>query len=110
MPYKVEVIADSSGEWCGNRLLFSTVEEAEEYAKDLHSRWTLVREWRVMWTAEDNPHYLFRDLTLEEVEKFRQHARDNDPPNVSNWDIYHPICREVWQSRGIHPQEASNAD
>ncbi len=46
--YKVEVIADSSGKWCGNMLTFETEEEAEEYAKDLAMRWTLVRDWRVV--------------------------------------------------------------
>ena len=49
-PYKVEVIADDSGTWCGNRLLFATTEEAETYAKDLTMRWTLVRKWRVIDT------------------------------------------------------------
>ncbi len=48
MKYKVEVIADGSGEWVGNLLKFDTVEEAEAYAKDLADRWTLVRDWRVV--------------------------------------------------------------
>ena len=47
-PYKVEVIADSSGTWCGNGLKFATTEEAEIYAKDLAGRWTLVSAWRVV--------------------------------------------------------------
>jgi hypothetical protein len=45
---KVEVIADRSGEWVGNGLRFATQAEAEEYAKDLYSRWTAVKEWRVL--------------------------------------------------------------
>jgi len=48
--YKVEVIADSTGSWCGNGLLFHDVSSAEEYARDLFSRWTAVREWRVVDT------------------------------------------------------------
>lgn len=48
MKYKVEVIADSSGEWVGNQLEFDTKEQAEDYAKDLAWRWTAVREWRVV--------------------------------------------------------------
>lgn len=47
-PYKVQVIADSSGEWCGNGLTFETVNAAREYANDLMRRWTLVRDWRVI--------------------------------------------------------------
>lgn len=46
--FKVEVIADSSGQWCGNGMRFATREEAETYARDLEWRWTAVREWRVV--------------------------------------------------------------
>jgi hypothetical protein len=49
-PFSVEVIADSSEEWCGNSLRFATQGEAETYAKDLYSRWTAVRSWRVART------------------------------------------------------------
>lgn len=48
MSFKVEVIADDSGQWVGNQLTFPTKEKAEEYARDLYSRWTAVREWRVV--------------------------------------------------------------
>jgi hypothetical protein len=47
------VIADSSGKWCGNALRFKTKPEAETYAKDLASRWTLVTEWRVVESDEE---------------------------------------------------------
>jgi hypothetical protein len=46
--YRVEVIADESGQWAGNSLHFGSVEAAEAWARDLWSRWTLVREWRVV--------------------------------------------------------------
>lgn len=46
--YRVQVIADSSGEWCGNGLKFDTIEEAKDYAINLMWRWTLVRNWRVL--------------------------------------------------------------
>jgi hypothetical protein len=46
--YRVEVIADSSGKWCGNALTFNTSDEAQGYAIDLASRWLLVRAWRVI--------------------------------------------------------------
>tara|TARA_R110000868_G_scaffold234477_2_gene488167 strand:+ start:898 stop:1110 length:213 start_codon:yes stop_codon:yes gene_type:complete len=46
--YKVEVIADNSGQWVGNGMVFDTTEEAATYAKDSFSRWTAVKEWRVV--------------------------------------------------------------
>jgi hypothetical protein len=50
--YKVEVIADSSGEWCGNGLRFPSQESAKWYAINLASRWTLVTATRVVETSE----------------------------------------------------------
>jgi hypothetical protein len=52
MSYKAEVIADSSGKWCGNELRFAKREDAEAYAIDLSMRWTAVREWRVVESAD----------------------------------------------------------
>ena len=49
--FKVEVIADNSGKWCGNALKFDTQDEAEVYATDLYARWTAVREMRVVDVA-----------------------------------------------------------
>ncbi len=46
--YKVEVIADSSGSYCGNGLQFDTLEKAQEYGADLAWRWTAVRCWRIV--------------------------------------------------------------
>jgi hypothetical protein len=51
MSWKAEVIADSSGEWCGNGLRFATRLEAERYVSDLAWRWTAVRETRVVESA-----------------------------------------------------------
>lgn len=45
--WKAEVLADDSGNYATNGLCFRTKQEAEAYAADLASRWTLVREWRV---------------------------------------------------------------
>jgi hypothetical protein len=45
---RVQVIADGSGTWAGNRLDFSDIDEAVRYAKDLMNRWTLVTDWRVI--------------------------------------------------------------
>lgn len=53
MKFKVEVIADSSGKWCGNAMLYDTEGEAMDAAISLMNRWLLVREWRVVEVADD---------------------------------------------------------
>jgi len=50
--FKVEVIADDSGQWTSNALRFDSKRAAETYAKDLFSRWTAVKEWRVVETKD----------------------------------------------------------
>ena len=50
MNWKGEVIADNSGEWCGNALVFKTKEEAEKYIHNLMMKWFAVRETRVIET------------------------------------------------------------
>ncbi len=52
MKFKVEVLADSTGNWVGNQVEFNTREEATVYATDLAGRWTAVREWRVVEVEE----------------------------------------------------------
>ena len=46
--FAVEVIADNSGEFLRNDLRYQTKEMAADAARDLMSRWTAVREWRVI--------------------------------------------------------------
>jgi len=53
MSFACEVIADSSGKWCGNGLVFSSETEAQEYLRDLRRRWMAVRDVRVV--ASDKP-------------------------------------------------------
>ena len=53
MSWKVEVIADDSGQWCGNAVRFETREEARFAAEDLALRWILVRDYRE--TESDDP-------------------------------------------------------
>jgi len=48
MKYKVEVIADQTGEWIGNGLTFDTEQEAQAYGSDLQGRWTAVEAFRVV--------------------------------------------------------------
>lgn len=50
--YAPQVIADNSGEFCGNALRFATRTEAEASVQDLASRWMLVRETRVVKTDD----------------------------------------------------------
>lgn len=53
MSWKPEVIADSSGTWCGNALRFATREEAEGAAQAiLAMRWMMVRETRVVESTD----------------------------------------------------------
>ena len=52
MSYKPEVIADSSGTWCGNALRFATEAEATANVLDLAGRWMAVRETRVVESDE----------------------------------------------------------
>jgi len=42
------VSADNTGKWYGNGLRFATKEEAEANVRDLASRWTAVRDWRIV--------------------------------------------------------------
>lgn len=61
--YKPEVIADSSGKWCGNSLRFPTREEAEANVRNLEMRWMAVRETRVV-ESDDPPNYNWVDGKL----------------------------------------------
>jgi hypothetical protein len=66
MSWAPEVIADSSGKFCGNALRFATREEAEQNVRDLMFRWTAVRETRVV-ESDDPVNYRWVDGHLEEV-------------------------------------------
>ena len=58
MSFRPEVIADSSGQWCGNTLRFATREEAETNVQDLMMRWFAVRETRVV-ASDDSVNYRY---------------------------------------------------
>jgi hypothetical protein len=58
--WKPEVIADSSGQWCGNGLRFATKEEAEKNVSNLASRWMMVQETRVV-ESDDPVNYRWVD-------------------------------------------------
>jgi hypothetical protein len=66
MSFKPEVIADSSGIWCGNALRFAAREEAEANVRDLMTRWFAVRDTRVV--ESDAPvNYRYVDGRLESL-------------------------------------------
>ena len=67
MSWKPEVIADSSGKWCGNALRFATKKEAEDNVFNLMMRWTLVRETRVV-ESDDPVNYRWTEKGLEPME------------------------------------------
>jgi hypothetical protein len=66
MSWKPQVIADRSGEWCGNGLRFATKQEAEDNVYDLAMRWTLVRETRVVESSEP-VNYTYHNRQLRHI-------------------------------------------
>jgi hypothetical protein len=65
MSFAPEVIADSSGKFCGNGLRFATREEAEANVQDLMMRWMSVRETRVVESGDPvNYRYVSGKLIL----------------------------------------------
>jgi hypothetical protein len=66
--FKPEVIADSSGKWCGNALRFATREEAEANVKELMMRWVAVTDTRVVESGDPvNHRWDFEEQRLIEV-------------------------------------------
>jgi len=66
MSFKPEVIADSSGKWCGNALCFATEQEALDNVADLASRWFAVRETRVV-ESDEPVNYTYHNRQLRAV-------------------------------------------
>lgn len=66
--YKPEVIADSSGKWCGNSLRFRTREEAEKNVENLQARWLLVTDTRVS-ESEDEPTHAWTEVGLVRLDE-----------------------------------------
>ena len=54
MIYKAEVKVGGDPKWYGNALRFDTFQKAEDYAKDLYSRWLATTEWRVTEVPGDS--------------------------------------------------------
>jgi hypothetical protein len=53
------------------------------------------------WGQFDN--VLFSMLSPEQEKEFREYARTTDPPDITKWELYHPVCRQEWEARGISP-------
>lgn len=66
MSFAPEVIADSSGKWCGNGLRFATYDEAMANVRDLCDRWTSVKDTRVV-ESTDPVNYRWVDGQLAPV-------------------------------------------
>jgi hypothetical protein len=64
--FKPEVVADSSGTWCGNALRFATREEAAANVQDLMMRWFAVRKMRVI-ESDDPVNYRYVNGRLENL-------------------------------------------
>jgi hypothetical protein len=73
-----EVIAYSSGKWCGNARRFTTREEAEANVQDLRMRWFAVRETRVV-ESDDPVNYSYVHGRLESLRRQR-HRRNKLQP------------------------------
>ncbi len=62
MSYKPEILVE--GEWCPNGIVFNTIEETLEYAKDLYTRWMMAEDFRAVPSTENvNYHYTLGTLT-----------------------------------------------
>lgn len=46
--YEVNTAGDPEDSWAGNAIRYKTADTAEASARDLFSRWTAVRRWRVV--------------------------------------------------------------
>jgi hypothetical protein len=68
--WKPAVIADSSGKWSYNAVVFATQEEALASARDLMARWTLVTDCAAHETDDPvNYHIDMETMVLSPVSK-----------------------------------------
>jgi hypothetical protein len=65
--WRPEVDVGETEKWSANGLRFATEEEALANARDLMSRWMLVRECRAA-PSDDPPNYRWVDGRLEHIE------------------------------------------
>lgn len=63
MSYKVHVLADDSGKYATNGLVFESEDDAKCWASDLMMRWTAVRDWKIE-PSEEPPNRRFEGGNL----------------------------------------------
>ena len=52
--------------------------------------------------AYTSSHFMFRSLTDAEEVSFREYAQTNEP-DLTKWEILHPVCRDEWVRMGKDP-------
>jgi len=72
--FRYEVIADNSGKWAGNGVTFDTFGEAVSGAVGLASRWTLVRDWRILQRDGDGWRVVSDPKTGKQIEPVQKYA------------------------------------
>jgi hypothetical protein len=71
--WKVEVQADNTRSWSSNQLRFATEEEAQQYGRDLFTRWTAVREWRTARSDDPVSHRMHLGVAIN-IEEENTHG------------------------------------
>jgi hypothetical protein len=73
MSFKPEVFVD--GQWASNGLAFATMTEAEQYAEDLYSRWTLCTAHQAVESTDPvNYKWDNETRTLTDIEDGHEHV------------------------------------
>ena len=74
------------------------VEEARKISKELRipykSKLSIIRK------SKPGSCMYFCELDEEQTLDFQKYAQENDP-DMSKWEIYHPVCRAIWEKRGF---------
>jgi hypothetical protein len=94
--FAMEVIADSSGNWAGNSCRYATEDEAKDAGAELFSRWTAVREWRVV-PSEDEVNYVFFNGRSVSIESMKALAEADDA-------FFDDICAGIETEKGFEPR------
>jgi hypothetical protein len=95
-----EVIADTSGKWCGNALRVATREEAEANVRDLMMRWFAVRETRVV--ESDDPVNYRSSTAGSKASHRRQRRRRNKfstPLDCVSGGVFAFCARAIFRGR-----------
>lgn len=95
--FAMEVIAYSSGNWAGNSCRYATEDEAKDAGAELFSRWTAVREWRVL-PSEDEVNYVFFNGRSVSIESMKALAEADDA-------FFGDICAGIETEKGFEPRQ-----